>query len=99
MPVVQRAPFICLDTYILFRVYKERGICLRNYCGAEPARDIEPSGVVGTVGGRDRAPASYGAADCVKASACVTRCRFRGIDGGRAAAALPAETWTTSGDR
>src|SRR5579864_6869245 len=33
-------PFICLDTYILFEVYKRHGICVRNHCGAEPPRDI-----------------------------------------------------------
>src|SRR5580765_9123833 len=71
-------PALCLDTYMLFGVYKGGGICLRNHCGAEPPRDIEPPGLVTTVGGRDRASTSYAAADRVKAPACAARCRFRG---------------------
>jgi hypothetical protein len=52
------------------RVYTlEGGICLRNHCGAELLGDIEPPGLVTTVGGRDRASASYAAADRVKALA------------------------------
>src|SRR6202011_57694 len=38
-------------------------ICVRNHCGAEPSRDIEPPGLVPTVGWRDRASASYAGAD------------------------------------
>src|SRR5260370_38852732 len=32
--------FICLDTYMLCRVYQENGIGIRYHCGAEPPRDI-----------------------------------------------------------
>jgi|HubBroStandDraft_4_1064222.scaffolds.fasta_scaffold449286_1 hypothetical protein len=80
------------------RVYTRNGICLRNRCGAEPPCDIEPPGLVTTVGGRDRASASYVAADRVKAPAGAARERFRGIHGGRTAPSLPAETRTISGD-
>src|SRR6184192_724149 len=80
-------------------VYEERGICLRHHCGAEPPRDIEPPGLVPTVGGRDRASASYAAADRVKAPARAARGRFRGIHGGRTAPPLPTESGTTSGGR
>src|ERR1700682_634636 len=83
---------IYLDTYMLYRVYDESGIRIRNHCGAEPPRDIEPSGLVTTVGGRDRASASYAAADRVEAPASAARGRFRGIQGGRTAPPLPAET-------
>src|SRR5439155_3463195 len=78
-------------------VYQERGICVRSHCGAEPPRDIEPPGLVTTVGGRDRASASYAAADRVKAPASAARGRFRGIHGGRTAPSLPAEAGTASG--
>jgi len=91
--------YIYLDTYMLFGVYQEDGICVRNHCGAEPPRDTEPPGLVTTVSGRDRASASYGAADRVKAPACAARGRFRGIHGGRTAPSLPAETWTISAGR
>src|SRR5215831_9441739 len=84
--------YIYLDTYMLYKVYKESGICIRNHCGAEPPRDIEPAGFVTTVGWRDRASASYAATDCVKTSAGAARGRFRGIHGGRTASSLPAET-------
>src|SRR5262249_277460 len=50
-----------------------------------------------TVGWRDRASASYAAADCIKAPASAARGRFRGINGGRAAPSLPAEARTASG--
>src|SRR5882757_8286237 len=36
-------------------VYQEHGIRFRHHCRAEPPRDLEPSGVVRTVRGRDRA--------------------------------------------
>src|SRR5216683_675570 len=88
---------ICLDTYMLFGVYQQNGICVRNHCGAEPLRDIEPPGLVTTVGGRDRASASYAAADRVKAPASAARGRFCGIHGGRTAPSLPTETRTASG--
>src|SRR3989449_1507858 len=78
-------------------VYQESGICVRNHCGAEPPRDIEPPGLVTTVGGRDRASASYAAVDRVKAPASAARGRFRGIHGGRTAPSLPAEARTASG--
>src|SRR6266699_1668895 len=77
-------------------VYQESGICVRNHCGAEPPRDIEPPGLVTTVGERDRASASYAAADRVKAPASAARGRFRGIHGGRTAPSLPAEARTTT---
>src|SRR2546423_5785885 len=82
---------------MLCRVYKKCGVCVRNHCGAEPPRDIESPGLVTTVGWRDRASASYAAADRVKALASAARGRFRGIHGGRTAPSLPAETWTISG--
>src|SRR5580692_8453957 len=78
-------------------VYQEYGICIRNHCGAEPAGDTEPPGGVTTVGWRDRASTSYGAADGVKASASAARGRFRRIHRGRTAPSLPAETRTVSG--
>ena len=90
---------ICLDTYILRGVYQESGISVRSHCGAEPPRDIEPPGLVTTVGWRDRRSASHGAADRVQAPASAARGRFRGIQGGRSASSLPAETGTTSGGR
>src|SRR5439155_11879039 len=62
-------------------VYEERGICLRHHCGAEPPRDLEPPGLVPTSGWRDRASASYAAADRVKAPARAARGRIRGIHG------------------
>ena len=77
---------------MLCGVYQESGICVRNHCGAEPPRDIEPSGLVTTVGWADRASTSYAAADRVKASASAARGRFRGVHGGRTAPSLPAET-------
>src|SRR5205085_5407454 len=83
--------FICLDTHMLCGVYQESGICVRNHCGAEPPRDIEPPGLVTTVGWRDRASTSYAAADRVKAPASAARGRFRRIHGGRTAPCLPAE--------
>src|ERR1700682_3944561 len=83
---------IYLDTYMLYGVYEESGICFRNHCGAEPPRDIEPPGLVTTVGWRDRASTSYAAADRVKAPASAARGRFRRIHGGRTAPSLPAET-------
>src|SRR5215831_4179183 len=88
---------IYLDTYILCGVYEEGGICVRNHCGAEPPRDLEPSRLLTTVGWRDRASASYVAADRVKAPASAARGRFRGIHGGRAAPPLPTDARTTSG--
>src|SRR6266498_5705674 len=89
--------FIYLDKHMLCRVYQEDGICVRNHCGAEPPRDTEPPGLVATVGGSDRAPASYAAADGVKAPASTARGRFRGIHGGRTAPSLPLEARTTAG--
>src|SRR6185312_5531166 len=90
---VTLGPFcICLDTYMLLGVYQGHGIGVRNHCGAEPPRDIEPPGLVATVRGRDRASASYAAAGRVQAPAGAARGRFRGIHGGCAAPSLPAET-------
>src|ERR1700730_17367061 len=77
-------------------VYQENGI-FRNHCGAEPPRDIEPPGLVTTVGWTDRASASYDAADRVKAPASAARSRFRGIHRGRTASSLPAENRADSG--
>src|SRR5262249_2013962 len=77
----------------------KHGKCVRNHCGAEPPRDIEPPGLVPTVGWRDRASTSYAAADRVKAPASAARGRFRRIHGGRTAPSLPAEARTASGGR
>src|SRR6266852_5388285 len=82
---------------MLCGVYQEHGICVRSHCGAEPPRDIEPAGLVTTVGWRDRAPTSHAAADRVKAPAGAARGRFRGVHSGRTAASLPAEARTASG--
>src|SRR5580658_1655725 len=82
---------------MLCGVYQEHGICVRNHCGAEPPRDTEPPGLVATVGRRDRASASYGAADCVEAPAGAARLRFRGIHRRRTAPSLSAEAGTISG--
>jgi len=90
---------IYLDKYMLCGVYEWSGICVRNHCGAEPPRDIEPPGLVPAVGWRDRASASYAAADRVKAPASAARGRFRGIHGGRTAPSLSTETRTVSGGR
>src|SRR5580704_4633171 len=87
-------PFVCiyLDTYMLRGVYEQSGVCVRNHCRAEPPRDLEPPGLVATVGGRDRASTSHAAADRVKAPARAARGRFRGIHRGRTAPPLSAET-------
>ena len=82
---------------MLCGVYQKSGICVRNHRGTEPPRDIEPPGLVATVGWRDRASTSYAAADRVKAPARAARRRLRGIHGGRTAPSLPAETGTASG--
>src|SRR5262245_26629544 len=62
---------------------KRRGVSVRNHRGAEPPRDLEPPGLVTTVGWRDRARASDAAADRVKAPASAARGRLRRIHGGR----------------
>src|SRR5690242_895877 len=80
-------------------MYTRHGICIRNHCGAEPPRDIEPPGLVPTVGGRDRASAWYAAAGRVQAPARTARGRFRRIHGGCTAPSLPAEAGTTSENR
>src|SRR5438876_12356402 len=85
-----------LHAYALWSISRAWNL-IRNYCGAEPPRDIEPPGLVTTVGGRDRASASYDAADRVKAPTRAARGRFRGIHGGRTAPSLPAETRAISG--
>src|SRR5262245_66449320 len=77
--------------------YKGSGICVRRHRGAEPPRDPESPGLVPAVGGRDRATASYAAADGVKAPARTARSRVRGVHGGRPAPSLPVETGTASG--
>jgi len=38
-----------LTSYVLRSIQRE-WICFRNHCGAEPPRDIEPAGLVPTVG-------------------------------------------------
>src|SRR5580700_6152738 len=78
-------------------VYYDDGVCIRNHCGAEPPRDIAHARLVTTVGGRDRASASYAAADRVKAPAGAARRWFRRIHGGRTAPSLPAKARTASG--
>src|SRR5690242_18344743 len=78
-------------------VYKGSGIRVRNHCGAEPARDLEPAGVLTTVGGRDRASTSDASADRLKTPASAARCRFCRIHDRRAAPSVPAEARTTSG--
>src|SRR5882757_6607986 len=82
---------------MLCRVYQGHGICVRSHCRAEPPRDIEPAGLVTTVGGRDRTSTWHAAADGVKAPASAARGRFRGVHGGRPAPSVPAETRTVSG--
>src|ERR1035438_1522518 len=84
---------------MLCGVYQGDGICGRNHCGAEPPRDIEPAGLVTTVGWRDRASTAYAAADRVKAPARAARGRCRGIHGGPTTPSLPVEAWTISGGR
>src|SRR5712675_2215378 len=69
--------YICLDTYMPVVVYEEDGISIRDHCRAEPPGNIEPAGLVPTVGGRDRASASYDAADRVEAPARAARGGFR----------------------
>src|SRR5580692_112851 len=81
---------------MLCGVYQKHGI-FRNHCGAEPPRDIEPAGLVTTVGGRDRASASYAAAERVKAPARAARGRFRGVHSGCTTPPLPTEARTISG--
>src|SRR5216110_2909569 len=78
-------------------VYQEGGIRVRHHCGAESPRDLEPPGLVRTVGWRDRASAWYDAADRVKAPARAARGRFRGIHGGCTAPSLPLEARTPPG--
>src|SRR5258707_878356 len=82
---------------MLFGVYQGYGICVRSHCRAEPPRDIEPAGLVTTVGWRDRTSTWHAAADGVKAPASAARGRFRGVHGGRTAPSVPAETRTVSG--
>src|SRR6185369_5653477 len=82
---------MCLDTYMPRGVCSTHGICVRNHCGAEPPRDLEPSGFVTAIGWRDRAPASDAAADRVQAPASAARGRFRRSHGGRTAPSLSAE--------
>src|SRR5262249_3913567 len=101
-PIAQKKPVSSCSVYALTRICSveytiRRGICIRNHCGAEPPRNIEPPGFVTAVGWRDRASASYTAADRVKAPASAARGWFRGIHGGRAAPSIPAEARTASG--
>src|SRR2546421_12967124 len=77
-------------------VYEEHGICFRNHCRAEPPGDTDSPGLLPTLRGRDRASASYGAADRVEASASAARGRFRGIHGGRTAPSVSLKTRTIS---
>src|SRR5262249_18673534 len=78
-------------------VYQEGGICLRNHRRAEPPRDIEPAGLVGAVGRRNRTSPWHGAAGRLEAPARTARGRLRGVDGGCTASPVPAETGTTPG--
>src|SRR5215467_2216682 len=83
--------YMPLHVYTMLSILKRHGIGIRNHCGAKPPRDIESAGLVGTVGGRNRASTSDAAADCVQAPASPARGRVRGIHGGRTAPSLPAE--------
>ena len=96
-PLPGSQSFIYLDKYMLSGVYQKSGICLRHHRGTEPPRDIEPPGLVTTVGWSDRASTWYAADDRVQAPASAARGRLRGIHGGRTAPSLPAEARTTSG--
>jgi len=80
-----------------YAVYMQHGICVRDHWGAEPAGDIEPSGLLTAVGRGDRAPTPYATANGVEALASATRGWFRGIHGGRTAPPLPTETGAISG--
>src|SRR5262249_53311770 len=93
----QRFSKICLDTYIRVLAYCGHGIGVRNYCGAEPASDLEPAGLVGAVGGRDRAAAGDDAAGRIEASAGAARSWFRGVHGGCTTPSLPAEAGAVQG--
>ena len=86
----------CLDTYMRLAVYTDCG-AVRNHCRAEPPRDIEPSGLVPTVSGRNRAATSYVPADSIKTPARFARSWFRRIHCGSAAPCLSTETRTASG--
>jgi cation transport ATPase len=66
--VEQVAPLIYLDTHMLCGVYYGSGMCVRNHCGAEPPRDIEPPGLVTTVGERDRDLSQPGSRTCSSSS-------------------------------
>src|SRR5438067_10966466 len=81
--VLKQSSCICLDTHMLYRVYKGNGIGVRNHCGAEPPGDIESPGLDTTVGWRDRASTAHATADRVKAPASVARGRVRDIHRGR----------------
>src|SRR5438128_1659532 len=91
-PLPGSQSFIYIDKYMLSGVYQKSGICLRHHRGTEPPRDIEPPGLVTTVGWSDRASTWYAADDRVQAPASAARGRLRGIHGGRTAPSLPAET-------
>src|SRR4029077_6242747 len=90
--------FIFLDTYIRVRVYEESAIYLRNHRRAESPRDLEPPGLVPTIGGRDRASTSYAAADGVQAPAGAARRRFCRVNSGGTAPPRLPETRSVSGD-
>src|SRR4030095_15703792 len=91
--------FIYLDTYMRRAVYQKCGICVRNYRGAEPPRDLAPAGFVRTIRGRDRAPTADAAADRVKTPARAARGRLCGIHRGRTTASLSSEARTVSRGR
>src|SRR6516162_9953674 len=82
---------------MLCKVYEGSGIRVRNHCGAEPPRHLEPPGIVTTVGWRDRTSASHDPTDRLKAPASATRGRLRRIHRGRTAPALSTEGGTISG--
>src|SRR5262249_25445817 len=86
-------------TYILYEVYKEGGKRIRDHCRAQPPRDLKPAGLVGAVGGRDRASTSHVAADGIQTPSSTARRRFRRIDSGCPAPPLSAETGAISGVR
>src|ERR1700689_1477330 len=82
---------------MLYDVYEEYGIRIRNHCGAEPPGDPDAPGLIRAVGGGDRAPTSHDAADRIQAPARAARGRVRGVYRGRTAPSLSAQTRTLPG--
>src|SRR5215471_13691390 len=85
---------IFLDTYITYEVYKGNGIRIRSRGRAQSPRDIEPAGVLRTIGGRARAPASHVATSRLQAPAGIAGGWVRGGDRRRTAPSLSAEAQT-----